>query len=891
MSELVYSLPDMAKLLGSSDGEPLEKVTGEKTATLVRLNALGIEIPLCFSISTKAFKDHTPGDLSETLWSDILKEVAEIEKKTGFKLGAGDMPLLLSCRCDAPFAMPGMLDTVINIGLNDLTSRGLCRISNNRGFVWDSYRRLIQSYGVVVLKIEAEHFENLLVEFMQSRKRESILEFSDLDWIEVAKLYKSVIMRKTGNPFPQDPRELLKRVVKAMLESYDAERTKCYREYAKIPQDSGLSILVSVMKFGNNGKKSCSAVVASRSPVDGSADVAGEFVVNASIKDVSENKCPVKPIQELKSELSDKEYDEMKEIVKKLEKEFKVPQLVEFVNDNGRITVLQARELSCASIAKFRAIWEMSEEGLITKNEALEKIKAEDLKHLMMPKVSGADTAVELAHGLCAGNESVVGKVCLSLEALLKLGPKENGILVKEVIVPNDFKAVLAAKAIVTAKGGNYSHSTLIARKLMKTAAIGCELKIDREKQVAVFADHEVKEGDFITVTGDGKVFLGELSLKDALGLDSKEAAKLLDCADEARKGKMLIYTVARTPAQVRTTKDVGGDGVGMFPLETLFAEKSSILIRALLDKRRTQALIKIEGLIEKSVTEILKAAAGIKVAFRLFCPPFYTFMQNIEDVTIELAKLKVKMENTEQPEDDDSEEDSKESKEIEKRQTVIENLKTLQEANPIFGLKGIRLNLVNEDFLKCQIRGILKGIRAIEDAKPQAQILLPMVDLAKEITKFKEFYKAISLEIGAEAEIGSEVCFPRACLAAKSLMEESKFMVIRPDELTEAVFAGDRTKSDKSFIDNYRQWNFLTDSPFSTIDRDGVGKLIKLCVNNAKSKASEADIGVAGDLCSDPRSIAFFFDAGVSSITCDYAVVPIVRLCSAQAIIAATAN
>lgn len=887
MTELVYSLQDLTKIIDSKGSETLSRLTGEKTTNLIQLNSLGIEVPLCFSISTNAFKEHTGEALSDALWSSVLTQLAEIEKKTGFKFGSRDMPLLLSCRCDAPAAMPGMLDTVVNIGLNDLTSHGLGRISNNRAFVWDSYRRLVQTYGVVVLKIGAEHFEKLLVEFMDSRKRTNILEFSDLDWIEVTKLYKSVIMRKTGNPFPQDVHEQLKRVIKAMLESYNAERTKSYRDYAQIPADSGLSILVSVMKFGNNGKKSCAAVVASRSPVDGSADVAGEFSVNASVDDVSENKCPVKPIQELKGELGDKEYDEIKDIVKKVEKAFKTPQVVELVSDNGRITVLQTRELAPASIAKFRAIWEMSEEGIISKNEALGKIKADDLKHLMMPRVAEADTAVELGNGLCAGNETISGKVCLSTEAVLKLDPKEKAILVKNVIVPNDFKGVLAAKAIVSGKGGNYSHATLIARRMMKTAAIGVELIADPENQVVRFGDHEVKEGDVITVTGDGKVYQGELALKDALGLSSKEAAKLLDCADEARKGKMLIYTVAKSLGQVRSTKDVGGDGVGMFPLESLFVDKSAILVRALLDKRRTQALIKIEGLIEKTVTEVVKAAAGIRVAFRLFSPQFYTFMQDLEELTIDLAKFRFKQENSEPPEDD-SEEEGNEGKELDKKMAVIEHIKGMQEKNPAFGLKGMRLNLVNDDFLKCQIRGILKGIKGAEDSNPKVQILLPTVDLASEVSKVKEWYKTITIEVGAEAEFGSEVCYPRACLAAKSLMSESKFLVIRPDELTEAVFGCDRTKADNSFINNYREWGFVTDSPFATIDQRGVGQLVKMCVNNAKSVSPDADVGVSGDLCSDPQSIAFFFDAGISSITCDYAVVPIVRLCSAQAIIAA---
>jgi pyruvate,orthophosphate dikinase len=883
MTKFVASFDDLRVLVADQSASALSETYGEKATRLAQANSLGEKIPQGYVVSTAAFKKFVELGLPtvpDDVWTAILSGLGDLEKRTGFKYGGASTPLLLSCRCDAPDPMPGMLDTVINVGLNDLTVRGLSRISGNRAFVWDSYRRLVQSYGSVVLKIAPEHFETLLSEFSKSRKRSSCAEFTDLDWIEVTKLYKSVIMRKTGNPFPQDPLDQLRRVIGAIFASFGCDRLKAYRKFASISDGRGISIIVSQMIFGNNSPKSFAAVVTSRSPVDGSPGLSGDFARNALVMDIALGLTPAQPIHELVGP----ELAEIQATVERLERFYKRPQVIDFVADEGRVHLLQTRYLSFAVSAKFQAIWDMSAADILTPDEALAKIEPNDLRHLMMPVIADRNAAV-FCRGICAGNRTVVGTICLSSEKAAEAAPADSVVLVKTELFPRDFRAFIAAKAIVTARGGNNSHAAYLSRATMATAAIGCEgLTIDLDKRTITCGDVTLKEGAPITVCGNGIVVAGAQQLEPALGFENAAADQLLQCADGARKGKLTICTIASSPAQVGGTAAMGADAVGLFPMESLFGEKSAILIRALLDKRRDQALKKIQDLIEKRMTEVFAAAKSMPVAVRLFSPQFYTFHPNMTDLAREIGSLKARKEMTD-------EEEFNEDKELDKKTDALETIKGLQEKNQIFGLKGIRLNLVQKEFLVAQVRGILVGVKAAKEAgeEPRARILLPGVGAAGEIDKFIAIYNDVALDVGATAEIGSELGLPRSCLTANAIADHTKFLLIQPAELTEATFAADRIPAERTFLKTYRQWGFLAESPFQTIDRTGVGELVKMAVKKAKQSNPAIEIGVCGEMSADPKSIAFFYEVGVQSITCDYAAVPIARLCSAQAVITAT--
>jgi pyruvate,orthophosphate dikinase len=881
MESFVQSFEDFPRLLGEHPKDAVTQLVGDKAFRLSEVHSLGITIPSGFVITSVAFKKYAQlaqPTIADEIWNSIKEGLAALEKKSGLQFGGANTPLLISCRCDAPDPMSGMLDTVVNVGLNDLTVRGLSRASGNRAFVWDSYRRLVQGYGTVVLKIPPEAFESLLDEFMTSRKRTSSADFTDLDWIEVTKLYKSVIMRKTGNPFPQDAWDQFKRVTTALFDSFNSDKLKAYRKFSQIPDDKGISIIVSQMAFGNNDKqRSLAAVVTSRNPVDGSPGLSGDFARNALVSDITGCFTPVTGILGL----TGPELNSMQTSVQKIENHYKQPQIVDFISERGRVSVLQTRTLSFAVTAKFQAIWDMAAANIISSNDALAAIKSVDLQHLMMPVLAKRDTA-PFCQGVSAGNRTVSGKICLSVDRLRSAPPGDPLILVKTELFPRDFGAFIKSAAIVTAKGGNNSHAAYLTRSLMTTAAIGCEgLAVDLASKTITCNGTTLKEGALITVCGNGIVVAGAQPLAPALNIESVAARRLLDSADSARKGKLSICTIVSSAAQVGATIALGADAVGLFPIESLFEEKSSILIRLLLGQKKDLGMKKIQELLDKTMVDVFAAAKDVPISIRLFTPAFYSFFQTPAELTREIGLLKAKKEMSE-------EEDSKEEKELEKKSDMLENVKGMQEKNQIFGLRGVRLNIVNNDFMTIQIRAIMSGIKAAVDAggSPKARILVPEVSTAGEIARCAAIYYEIAADLNVTAEIGAELAFPRACLAVNTFLDRAKFLLIKPAELTAATFGADQGPAERTFLKSYNEWGWIKSSPFSTIDVEGVGQLIRIAVEKARAHDPNMEVGVAGPMCADPDSIAFLYRTGVSSIICDFAAVPIARLCSAQAVI-----
>ncbi|OHT09140.1 phosphoenolpyruvate-protein phosphotransferase [Tritrichomonas foetus] len=523
----------------------------------------------------------------------------------------------------------------------------------------------------------------------------------------------------------------------------------------------------------------------------------------------------------------------------------------------------------------------MAESGFITKEEALSIIKPDDLKQLMLPQMNVSENPPEpFCTGLAAGNGSVVGRVVLSIETALK--SKHKPILVVNELKPNNFKAYLNCGAVVTSRGSNSSHLSLIARQLMRTAVTNCEgLVINTTKKLITCNDVTIKEGEVVTVTGDGRVIKGKQPVEIPLGFDNKAAEEILQWADNARKGKMDIYSIVTSAKEAGATAALGADGVGIFPIESLFDGKGAILIRALADKRRDQALKKMEPVILKTITDTFLAAKDIPVTIRLFKPTLSSFMQDLFQLVEEVAKLKAKKETTD-------EEEFNEDKELDKKVDLLESIKNNKEANPLFGLKGIRLNLVQQDFLKVQLRAILGGIKAATDqgVQPKGRILLPFVSAAGELENFRKIYDEISCQLVASASLGVEIENPRGCLAMSSIAKDADFVLIQPTELTESTYSCSQTYAESTFLKDYKQKKFITENPFDSIDEASVGELMKICVKDSKATKSDISVGAAGPLCGDPRSIAFLYSIGTNYITCPSTVVPIARLCSAQAVI-----
>lgn len=882
MSKNIYRYKDLESLVDEHKSlEAVAGIIGEKGTKLAQLHSIKVNVPNGFIISSNAYKAYAETETKEIpseIWNEIVDEIKKLEEETGLSFGGAENPLFLACRGDSQFAMPGMLDFVVNIGLNDLTAR---KMSTNRAFVWDSYRRLVQGFGSVVLKIPAAAFDEILRQYQQSRKKTSTTDLSDLDWIEVTKLYKSLIMRRAGKPFPQEPFEQLKRVITAIYTSYTAGPANKYREINKISSSVGESILVMPMAFGNNGKQSFSSVVHSRNPITGDSQIDGEFCFNATCDDIANEVCDIKILEELKNTDEDK-FSKIKDIAAEIEKFFKKPQTIDIVCDNGKIFVLQTRECQFASIAKFKAFKDMAESSIITKNDALSSIEPDDLKQLMMPVLKEGAPG-PLCTGKNAGNGAIVGRMVLSNEkciAKAKLG--DPIVLVKPRLFPSDYEAVCAARAVVTVKGQLSSFTSTICRRLKKIAVIGCDdIKIDGDKRIVTIAGTNLKEGAELTITGAGHLIQGRQEIINPLSFDSPDASTMLSWADDARKGKINVYTIASNPEQVGSASSLGADGVGMFPLEDLFDGKGAILIRAMLDNRRETAVTKFEGLVTKVIGEALKASNGIPVTARLFNPPFNQFLPDVYDLVDKIGALKAKKEMTD-------EEEFNEDKDLDKKVELLETIKSQQESNPKMGFSGIRLALVQSDFLNAQIKGILNGAKAAREggASPDLRILLPKVTEANEIARFKKVYEEISNEIGEKAKIGCEITNPRACLTSKYIAAQSDFIIFNTSELTEITFGMCQKDAEHYFLPLYIDGGYLAQSPFKTIDIDGVGQVMKIGVKGAKSNKEDIPVGVHGEACGDPTSIAYFSEIGIDSITCEPSVVPIARLSAAKAVI-----
>lgn len=885
MSQIIYSFEEFAKLkeeLGSI--ESVRNLIGEKASYLSEAKSIGVNIPLGFIVSSNAYSKFNENDahqFPEEIYNEILKQITEIENQTGLKYGSPENPLLLSCRCDCPQAMPGMLDTVLNIGMNDLICSKIEKMTKNRAYAFDSYRRVLQGFGSVVLKIPVEAFEDQLENYRLSRKKDNMAQFTDVDWIEIVKLFKSVIMKKTGIPFPQDPREQLKRILNSAYFSFESERAKLYRNFIKMPDNFQPSLIISQMVYGNNGPKSGACVMYSRNPMTGSNTIYGEYAVNCLVDDVSRGFFPYSDFEQMKTDLSTIEYNTIKETTEKIEKHFKEPEMIDFIVDKDKIYVLQIRPLPFQSTAKFTAVKDMAESGMITKDEALSIISTDDLKQLMLPQLQTEKQLQPFCTGLSAGNGAILGRICLTPEAVNKA--KNHPVLVVKELLPKDFATYLKCDAVVTTKGGNSSHAALISRQLMRTAIINCQnVTIDKSKKIIQCEDITLKEGDIITVTGDGQLIKGKQSIDTPLNFNNPAADEILKWADEIRKGKLNIYSIIGSSKEAGAATTLGADGVGIFPLESFFNAKTGVLIRALCDKRRSQALTKLEPAIQKVVAETFTEAKGIPVTIRLFKPTLSSFQQDLFSLVEEVAKLKAKKEATD-------EEEFNEDKDLDKKSELLETIKSTKEQNPLFGLKGIRLNIVQQDFLRVQLRAILNGIKEAKDqgVTINSQILLPMVTTAGEIKVFRGIYDELSTETLVSASIGVEVENPRACAIAHSFAKEDcDFITIQSTELTENTFSCSQSYAERTFMTTYQKKKFISKNPFETLDVDSVGNLMKICVDEAKKARNDIPVGVAGDLCGDPNSIAYFYSIGANYISCQSKLVPIARLCSAQAVI-----
>ncbi|SMO42994.1 pyruvate phosphate dikinase [Balnearium lithotrophicum] len=875
---------------GKAEGSAeMKMLLGGKGANLAEMTNLGLPVPPGITITTEVCKEYFElgQKFPEGMWEQVLEGLRKIEQEMGKKFGDKDNPLLVSVRSGAPVSMPGMMDTILNLGLNDETVEGLAKSTGNERFAWDSYRRFIQMFGNVVMGIPHEKFEEILEEKKKEVGAKQDVDLTAEDLKDVVKRYKELVKRETGRDFPQDPYEQLRMAIKAVFDSWNNPRAIKYREINKIPEDYGTAVNIVAMVFGNMGETSGTGVAFTRNPSTGENVFYGEYLKNAQGEDVVAGIRTPQPLtksQKTSDEQTSLEeefpevYEQLLKIRDILEKHYRDMQDIEFTIENGRLWMLQTRAGKRTARAAVKIAVDMVKEGLITKEEAILRIDPSLINQLLHPMLDEKDRkrAIEegrlIAKGLPAAPGAVSGKVVFSADEAVELAEKgEKVILVRHETSPEDIHGMHAAEGILTARGGMTSHAAVVARGMGKTCIVGAEsIHVDYEKEEFRVGDVVVKKGDVITIDGStGEIFHGELRTIPAQ--ISGEFEELMRWADEIRD--LQVRVNADTPEDAKQGRDFGAEGIGLCRTEHMFFKEERIpvvreMILAKTEEEREKALSKLLPMQREDFIAIFEVMNGLPVNIRLLDPPLHEFLPKTEEEFERTAK-----------------EMGLSVEEIKKR------AEELHEVNPMLGLRGSRLGIAYPEIYKMQARAILEAACHCKkngiDVLPE--IMLPLIADDRELYELKKLIDDVAaevfLETGTEVEyqVGTMIEVPRAALIADQLARYAQYFSFGTNDLTQMTFGLSRDDAGK-FIGKYVDMGILKGDPFLHIDENGVGRLIEIAIEKGNSVRPNMKTGICGEHGGDPRSINFFQKVGVKYVSPSPFRVPIARLAAAQA-------
>ncbi len=882
MTKFVYSFG-----AGSADGDAtMKNLLGGKGANLAEMNKIGLPVPPGFTITTEvctAFYElgqNYPSELSAQV-DEAIKKVASIVEKD---FGSPENPLLVSVRSGARASMPGMMDTVLNLGLNDITVEGLAKKSGNRRFAYDSYRRFIQMYSNVVLELEHHMFEDILETFKEVNDYKDDTELEASDWEEIVKKYKSAVQAEMGKPFPQDVNDQLWGAVGAVFKSWMNDRAIFYRKMHDIPQSWGTAVNVQAMVFGNMGDTSATGVAFTRNPSTGEKLFYGEYLINAQGEDVVAGIRTPKSItkvqrlsmneagESLEESLPDV-YAQLDEVYKKLENHYRDMQDIEFTAENGKLWMLQTRNGKRTAKAALKIAVDMVAEGMISEEEAVGRVDPMALDQLLHPTIKASYKRDILTKGLPASPGAAVGEVVFDsdeAEELAKAG--KAVILVREETSPEDIHGMHAAKAIVTSRGGMTSHAAVVARGMGRPCVSGAgDIRIDEASGQFTCRGRVVKKGDMISIDGGaGEVLLGAAELEQPEL--SGDFASLMVWADKVRKLK--VRTNADTPHDAKTARDFGAEGIGLCRTEHMFfdAERIAAVREMILseDKAgRETALAKILPMQRKDFEDIFNIMAGLPVTIRLLDPPLHEFLpHSAEDVEAVAAATGI---------------DGKK---------LLQRAKDLHEFNPMLGHRGCRLGITYPEIYEMQARAIFEAAIAVAKSSgsaPIPEIMIPLVATQKELAILKARVDAIGAEVmekmGTKIEylVGTMIELPRAAMCADQIAQEAEFFSFGTNDLTQTTLGISRDDAGR-FMGDYLSQGIFEKDPFVTIDQDGVGGLVKIAVEKGRKVRSGIKLGICGEHGGDPASIEFCGKAGLDYVSCSPYRVPIARLAAAQA-------
>ena len=869
----------------SEGTKEMKDLLGGKGSGLAAMSNLDLPVPPGFIITTEACQAYMEaGDLPDGLMEGVTEHLGDLEKNTGKRLGDPEDPLLVSVRSGAPVSMPGMMDTVLNLGLNDAAVEGLAHRTGDERFARDSYRRFIQMFGDIVLGIEEEKFEKALDDLKRERGVEEDTDLSAEDLGKLIDTYKELVEKEADRPFPEEVAEQLELAIQAVFESWQGDRAVAYREESGIPDDLGTAVTVQTMVFGNMGETSGSGVAFTRDPSTGEQGLFGEFLPNAQGEDVVAGTRTPRSLEEME-EVMPHAFEELLETMQKLEQEYRDMQDVEFTVERDKLYMLQTRSGKRTAVAALKVAREMAEEGLISREEAVGRIEPAQLNQVLHPHIDPEAELEVLAKGLPASPGAATGAIVFTADEAAEKGEAgEAVVLVRKVTNPDDVHGMMRARGILTALGGMTSHAAVVARGFGKPAVTGCKaLKIDLDAEEFSLNGKTFKAGDSITIEGSsGRVVEGEVPLVEPEL--SEDFERILTWANELRS--LGVRANADTPEDAKKALDFGAEGIGLCRTEHMFMEDGRLeVVRSMIlsedEDASEEALAELEPLQRGDFEEIFKVMDGLPVTVRLLDPPLHEFLPDSRELAERLAAL--------ESEDGDPEETS----ELRRQLRVVEGL---EEENPMLGLRGCRIGITRPEIYQMQVRAITEAAKAVEEEghTPVVEIMIPLVCFRNELEETRKEAEAIVEEVlGADnpVQIGTMIELPRACATAGEIAERADFFSFGTNDLTQTTCGLSRDDAEGGFLTEYLEEGLLQKNPFETIDRDGVGKLVSMACELGRETNPGLKLGICGEHGGDPESIEFFHEVGLDYVSCSPYRVPVARLAAAQAAVASASG
>ncbi len=878
MPKLVYDFAE-----GNKD---MKDLLGGKGANLAEMTNLGLPVPPGFIISTEACRAYLrDGTTPAGLDGEVTEHLRQLESAMGRTLGAPADPLLVSVRSGGKFSMPGMMDTILNIGLSDRSVEGLAKQAGNERFAWDSYRRLIQMFGKTVLDIEGEAFEQAID---AAKKAKGIKNDLDLDADDLQALvgaFKQIVREHTGRDFPQEPREQMDLAINAVFNSWNSDRAVLYRRQERLPTDLGTAVNVVAMVFGNLGEDSGTGVAFTRDPGTGQQGTYGDYLQNAQGEDVVAGIRNTVPLQDLER-IDKASFDQLMQIMRTLENHYRDLCDIEFTIERGKLWMLQTRVGKRTAAAAFRIATQLVEQGLIDMDEALTRVSGEQLVRLMFPRFDTGSGAEKIAQGISASPGAAVGKVVFDSARAVELANQgEDVILVRRETNPDDLHGMIAARGILTSRGGKTSHAAVVARGMGKTCVCGAdELEVDTQAgRFTAQSGATVAEGDVISIDGtSGAVYLGEVPVmpspvveyfEGGLAPESDELVAAVHAlmAHADSKRRLGVWANADNGPDCARARRFGAGGVGLVRTEHMFlGDRRQLVEHLILAKNEAEqqtALDALEPLQRGDFVEILEAMDGLPVTIRLIDPPLHEFLPDLTDLSVRVALAG----------DNATDKDKK----------LLDAVRRLHEENPMLGLRGVRLSLVIPGLLDMQVRAIAHAAADRKQAggNPRPEVMIPLVGAVQELEIARERTAKVLAEVAEEtgadvhALIGTMIEVPRAALTAGEIAQPAEFFSFGTNDLTQMTWGFSRDDVEGAFFSRYIELGIFGVSPFETIDREGVGRLVRLAVEEGRATRPDLQVGVCGEHGGDPDSVHFFHDAGLDYVSCSPFRVPVARL------------